>query len=150
MCFISHMRFVTFKILAGIRLGIMFRNSFRLQKLLARTNKPGLFPVFQNSVNMLSFDGVFCYDKHYIFFYKNIEYCRIRSYDSEYLISSYICMFYLFIIIFLNQTRQFLKIDTSIVFYINFDYLWHFARKLYDALEESEAYNLIYINQEFY
>ena len=57
--------------------------------------------------------------------------------------------FYLFIIIFLNDTRQFLKIDTSIVFYIAFDCLHHFAIKLYGALEESELYNLIYRNKEF-
>ena len=100
------MHFVKFKISAGIKLGIMFGNSFELLNLLSRTNKPGLLPLFQNSVNMLSFDGVFCYDKHNIF-YENIEYCRVRSYDSEYVIFSFKSMFYLFIIIFLNDTRQF-------------------------------------------
>ena len=82
----------------------MFGNSFVLHNLLATTNKPGLFPVFKNFVNMFSFNGIFCYDKHNIF-YENIEYCRIQSYDSEYVIFSYRCMFYLFVIIFLNDTR---------------------------------------------
>ena len=85
-----------------------------------------------------------------IFLYENIEYCRVRSNDSEYLIFSLKCFIYLFIIIFLNDTRQFSKIDTSIVFYITFDYLHHFPRKLYGALEESELYNLIYRNQGFH
>jgi hypothetical protein len=43
--------------------------------------------------------------KNTIFFYENIEYCRVRSYDSEYVIFSLKRMFYLFIIIFLNDTR---------------------------------------------
>ena len=85
-----------------------------------------------------------------IFFYENIKYCRIRSYDSEYVIFFYICMFYLFIIIFLNDTCRFSKIDTSIDFYITFDCLHHFPRKLYGALEESKLYNIIYINQGFH
>ena len=85
-----------------------------------------------------------------IFLYENVEYCRVRSNDSEYLIFSLKCFIYLFIIIFLNDTRQFSKIDTSIVFYITFDYLHHFPRKLYGALEESELYNLIYRNQGFH
>ena len=143
------MCFVKFKISTRIRIGIMFGNIFGLLNLLARTNKPGLLPVFQNSVNMLIFDGVFCYDKHNIFC-ENIEYCRIWSYNSEYVIFSYRCMFYLFFIIFLNDTYQFLKIDTSIVFYITFDFLHHFTRKLYGALEEREIYNIIYINQYFH
>ena len=88
MCFVSHIRFVKFKILVGIRLGIMFGNSFGLPNLLTRTNKPRLLPAFQNFVNMLSFDGVICYNKH-IIFYENIEYCKIRSYDFEYVIFSY-------------------------------------------------------------
>ena len=149
MHFVSHMCFVKFKILTRIRLGIMFRNSFVLPILLARTNKPRLLPVFQKSMNMLSFNGVFFYDKHNIF-YENIEYCRIRSSDSKYVIFSLKCMFYLFIIIFLNDTRQFSKIDTSIVFYITFDCLHHFPRKLYGALEESNLYNLIYRTQGFH
>ena len=45
-------------------------------------------------------------------------------------------MFYLFIIIFLNDTHEFSKIDISIVFYITFDLHHHFPRKLYGALEE--------------
>ena len=64
---ITHMRFENFKIPAGTRLGMMFGNRFRLQNILARTNKPRLLLVFQNSMNMLSFDGIFCYDKHNIF-----------------------------------------------------------------------------------
>ena len=88
--------------------------------------------------------------KNTIFLYENIEYCRVRSNDSEYIIFSLKCFIYLFIIIFLNDTRQFSKIDTSIVFYITFDYLHHFPRKLYGALEESELYNLIYRNQGFH
>ena len=66
----AYMCFVNFKISVGIRLGIMFGNSFGLPNILARTNKLGLLPVFQNSVNMLSFDGVFCYDKHNICLWK--------------------------------------------------------------------------------
>ena len=149
MRFILHMHFVNFKILAGRRLGMMFRKIFGLPNLLARTNKPRLFLVFQNSINMLSFDNVFFFDKHNIF-YEILEYCRVRSYDSIYVIFSFNGMFYLFIIIFLNDTCQFLKIDTSIVFYITFDFLHHFARKLYGALEERYIYNLIYRNQEFH
>ena len=74
-----------------------------------------------------------------MFFHEKLEYCRVRSYDSEYVIFSFKTMFYLFIIIFLNDTRQFLKIDTLIVFYITFDFLHHFPRKLYGALEENQA-----------
>ena len=59
-------------------------------------------------------------------------------------------MFYLFIIIFLDEMRQFSKIDTSIVFYITFDCLHHLPIKLYGALEESDIYNLIYRNQGFH
>ena len=85
-----------------------------------------------------------------ICFYENLEYCRVRSYDSEYVIFSFKTMFYLFIIIFLNDTLQFSKIDTSIVFYITFDCLHHFPRKLYGAVEESKLYNIIYRNQRFH
>ena len=85
-----------------------------------------------------------------MFFNENLEYCRVRSYDSEYVIFSFKNMFYLFIIIFLNDTCQFSKIDTSIVFYKTFDCLHHFPRKLYCALEESDIYNLIYRNQGFH
>ena len=69
----THMRynayefFFKFKNSTGTRIGIILENSFGLPNLLARTNKLGLLPVFQNSVNMLSFDGVFCYAKHNIF-----------------------------------------------------------------------------------
>ena len=59
-------------------------------------------------------------------------------------------MFYLFIIIFLTDTCQFSKIDTSIIFYITFDYLQHLPKELYGALEESELYNIIYINKGFH
>ena len=82
MSFVSHMhfllqvQFVKFKISAGMRLKIMFGNSFRLPNLLARKNKLGLLRVFQNFVNMLSFDGIFGYDKQNIFL-ENIEYCII-------------------------------------------------------------------------
>ena len=140
------MHFVKFKISIGIRLGIMFRNSFGLPNILARTNKPGLFPVFQNSINMLSFNCMFFYDKHNIF-YENIEYCRVRSYDFEYVIFSFKTVFYLFIIIFVNDTRQFLKIDTSIVCYITFDFHHCFPIKLYRTLDEINLYDLIFINQ---
>ena len=34
-------------------------------------------------------------------------------------------------------------------FLITFDYLQHFPRKLYGALEESKIYNIIYRNQVF-
>ena len=71
------MHFVKFKISIRKGLSMMFENSFELPNLLARTNKPGLLPVFQNSMNMLNFDGIFCYEKHNLFFYENIEYCRI-------------------------------------------------------------------------
>ena len=91
-----HIRFVKFKILVGTRLDMMFKNRFGLPNLLARTNKLGLLTVFQNSMNMLSFDGFFYNEKHNIF-YENIEYCRIQYYDSEYVIVSYICMYYFFI-----------------------------------------------------
>ena len=70
MCFLTQVQFVKFKISTRIRLDIMFGNSFRLPNILARTNKPGLLSAFQNSMNMLSFDGVFCYDKHNIFLMK--------------------------------------------------------------------------------
>jgi hypothetical protein len=40
-----------------------------------------------------------------IFFYENVGYCRVRNDDSEYVIFSFKTMFYLFIIIFLNDTR---------------------------------------------
>ena len=82
-----------------------------------------------------------------IFLYESF---RVQSYGSKYVIFSFKTMFYLFIIIFLNDTCQFLKIDTSIVFYIIFDFLHHFARKLYSTLKESELYNIIYRNQEFH
>ena len=85
--FLSHMRFVKFRMSAEVRLERMFENSFGLPNLLDKTNKPGLLPVLQNSVNMLSFDGVFCYEKHNIF-HEIIEYCRIRSNDSQYVIFS--------------------------------------------------------------
>ena len=85
-----------------------------------------------------------------ICFYENLEYCRVRSYDSEYVIFSFKSMFYLFTILFLNDTRQFLKVDTSIVFYIAFDCLHHFPIKLNGALEESKLYDLIYRNQGFH
>ena len=155
MSFVSHMhfllqvQFVKFKISAEMRLEIMFGNSFGLPNLLARKNKLGLLRVFQKFVNLLSFDGIFGYDKQNIF-YENIEYCIIRSYYSKYVFFSYKCMFYLFIIIFLTDTCQFSKIDTSIIFYITFNLLHHFPRKLYGALEESDLYNIIYRNQGFY
>ena len=85
-----------------------------------------------------------------IFFYENLEYCRVQSYNYEYVIFSFKIMFYLFIIIFLNDTHKFSKIDTWIVFYITFDWLHHFLRKLYGALEESKLYDLIYRNQGFH
>ena len=85
-----------------------------------------------------------------IYYCENLEYCRVRSYDSEYVIFSFKTMFYLFIIIFLNDTRHFLKIDTSIVFYKTFDFHHHFSRKLYGALDESKLYNLTYRNQGFH
>ena len=40
-----------------------------------------------NDINMLGLNDVFFYDKYNIF-YENIEYCRIRSNDFEYLIFS--------------------------------------------------------------
>ena len=83
----------------------MFGNSFRLPNLLARTNKPGLFPVFSELCEYAQFRWHFFAITNTIFFYENIEYCRIQSYDYEYVFFSYICMFYLFIIIFLNDTR---------------------------------------------
>ena len=86
-CDITHMCFVKFKNLAGTSLGMMFGNRFGLPNLLVRTNKRRLLPIFQNSINMLSFDGVFCYEKHNIF-HEIIEYCRIRSNDSQYVIFS--------------------------------------------------------------
>ena len=85
-----------------------------------------------------------------IFVYENLEYCRVRSCDSEYVIFSFKTMFYLFIIIFRNDTCHFSKIDTSIVFYINFDFHHHFPRKLYGALDERKLYDLIYRNQGFH
>ena len=63
------MRFVKFKIMAGTRLVMMFINCFKLPNLLARTNKPGLFLVFHNSMNMLGFNGVFAMTNK-IFFMK--------------------------------------------------------------------------------
>ena len=85
-----------------------------------------------------------------IFFYENLEYCRVRSYDFEYVNFSFKSMFYLFIIIFLNDTRQFLKIDTSIVCYITFDFHHHFPIKLYGALDEIKLYDLIFRNKGFH
>ena len=61
------MQFVKFKISAGIRLGIMFRNRFGLENILAETNRLEVLLVFQKSMNMISFNGVFCYDKNNIF-----------------------------------------------------------------------------------
>ena len=98
---------------------------------------------------MLNLDGVFCYDRHNIF-YEKLEYCRVRSYDSEYVIFSFKTMFYLFIIIFLNDTRQFLKIHTLIVCYINFDFHHHFPIKIYGALDEIKLYDIIFRNQGFH
>ena len=68
--FLLHMRFVKFKSSAGIRLGIMFGNRFRLSNLLPRKNKPRLLSIFQIFLNMLSFYDVFSYDKHNIFLSK--------------------------------------------------------------------------------
>ena len=76
-----------------------------------------------------------------IFFYENLEYCRVQSYNSEYVIYSFKSMFYLFIIIFLNDTCQFSKINTSIVFYITFDFHHHFPRKLYSVLDKIKLYD---------
>ena len=95
------------------------------------------------SVSMACFDVT-----NTIFFYEKLEYCRVRSYDSEYVIFSFKSMFYLFIIIFLNDTHQFLKIHTSIVCYITFDF--HFVKKLYGALDEIKLYDLIFINKGFH
>ena len=91
----------------------------------------------------------FSYDKHNIF-YENLEYCSVRSYDSEYVIFSFKTMFCLFIIIFLNDTHEFLKIHTSIVCYITFDFHHHFPKKLYGALDEIKLYDLIFRNQGFH
>ena len=92
-----------------------------------------------------------CFDMTYtIFFYENVGYCRVRNDDSEYVIFSFKTMFYLFIIIFLNDTRQFLKIHTSIVCYITFDFHHHFPKKLYGALDEIKLYDLIFRNQGFH
>ena len=82
-----------------------------------------------------------------IYFYENLEYCRVLSYDSEYVIFSFKTMVYLFIIIFINDTHQFSKIDTSIVFYITFDFHHHFPRKLYGSLDEIKLYDIIFRNQ---
>ena len=98
---------------------------------------------------MLSLDGVFCYDINN-FFYENLGYCRVRSYDFEYVIFSFKTMLYLFIIIFLNDTRQFLKIDTLIVCYITFDFHQHFPINLYGALDEINLEDIIFRNQEFH
>ena len=141
--------FLNFKNSMGIRFGIMFRNSFGLPNLLARTNKPGLLLVLYNSINMLSLDGIFFFDIHNIFF-ENLCYCRVRSYDYEYVIFSFKNMFYLFIIIFLNDTRHFSKIDTMIIFYINFDFHHYFPRKLYGTLDEIKLCDLILRNQGFH
>ena len=69
MHFLSPMQFVKFRMSTGVRIEIMFGNSFGLPNLLDKTNKPRLLQVFQNSVNMLSFDCVFGYDKHIFFFF---------------------------------------------------------------------------------
>ena len=54
----------------------MFRNSFGLPNLLARTNKLGLFLVFHNSMNMLGFNGVFAMTNKIFFMkiYNIVEY----------------------------------------------------------------------------
>ena len=85
-----------------------------------------------------------------IFFYENLGYYRVRSYDSEYVIFSFKTTFYLFIIIFINDTHQFLKIDTLIVCYITFDFHQHFRINLYGALDEINLYDIIFRNQEFH
>ena len=51
---------------------------------------------------------------------------------------------------FVNDIRQFSKIDTSIVFYITFDFHHHFPKKIYGALEEIKLYNLLLRNQGFH
>ena len=136
--------------MVGIRFGIMLGNSFRLLNLLARTNKLGLLPRYFRTLWICSISMAFFAMTNTIFFYENLEYFIVRSYDSECVIFSFKTMLYLFIIIFLNDTCQFLKIDTSIVFYITFDFHHHFPRKLYGALDEINLYDLIYRNQGFH
>ena len=94
-----------FKYLAGLRFGISFGSNFRIPNLLARKNQPGLLLKSFRTLSICS-DYIPCFDMTYtIFFYENVRYCRVRNDDSEYIIFSFKTMFYLFIIIFLIDTR---------------------------------------------